>query len=596
MSAEPLVLGTAGHVDHGKTALVRALTGRETDRLAEERKRGISIELGFAPLPLPSGRRVSLIDVPGHERFVRHMVAGTTGVDGYLLCVAADDGVMPQTREHLDVLRLLGIGEGVVAVTRSDLADPAPAVAEVAALVDQGVEIVPVCAPRGDGVADLLDAVERLVARLRPRPRGGRPRLFVDRSFSLPGAGTVVTGTLWGGSVARGDRLVVHPAGTPARVRGVHVHDEPVERAGGGRVALALAGPARDEARRGACVVREDDGWTASTRLAVALSWLADPAVTLASGRRLQGFLGTAEVPLTVLLLDAATLEPGDEALAELRLERPVPAARDDRIVLRSSERRTVGGARVIDPHPPRLARGDLAARLRVLDGGSPEDVLRLRLREAGPAGLAPEPRLTALPEAVTLGDRVVHAAEAARAREAVLARLGPEGVAVAEARAAGGLPPAAAAALVDALVREGAAERRGDRVAPPGTARLDPAAETVAAALRQGGLRPPSVHRLGEATGLSPAALRAALGALRTEGRAAPAEDLWFDADALAGAADQARGALARKPLGLAELRDLWGVGRRHAQAIAAHLDATGITARRGDVRVLRGAHRDRA
>ena len=254
----PLVLGTAGHIDHGKTALVRALTGRETDRLAEEKARGISIELGFAPLDLPGGRRVGLVDVPGHERFVRHMVAGTTGVDGYLLCVAADDGVMPQTREHLDVLTLLGIERGVVAITRSDLTDPSPAAAEVAALVGPGVEIVPVCAPRGDGIPELLEAIERLVAGLEPRPRGGRPRLYVDRTFSLPGAGTVVTGTLWGGAIARGDHVVVQPAGATARVRGVHVHDQSVERAEGGRVALALAGVARDVTRTG--VVRGAGG------------------------------------------------------------------------------------------------------------------------------------------------------------------------------------------------------------------------------------------------------------------------------------------------------------------------------------------------
>ena len=172
---EPLVLGTAGHVDHGKTALVLALTGRDTDRLEAEKARGISIELGFAPLVLPSGRRVSLVDVPGHERFVRHMVAGATGVDGYLLCLAADDGVMPQTREHLAVLGLLGVRSGVVAVTRADLADPAPAAAEVAALVGPDVEVVPVCAPRGEGIDDLRAALDRLTGALRPRLRAGPP-------------------------------------------------------------------------------------------------------------------------------------------------------------------------------------------------------------------------------------------------------------------------------------------------------------------------------------------------------------------------------------------------------------------------------------
>ena len=235
MGGDPLVLGTAGHVDHGKTSLVRALTGRDTDRLAAEVERGMSIELGFAPLDLPSGRRVSLIDVPGHERFVRHMVAGSTGVDGYLLCVAADDGVMPQTREHLAVLDLLGVREGVVAITRSDLADPADATAQLRALLGPSPEIVAVCAPSGGGIDGLRDALERLVAGLPARRTGGRPRLFVDRAFTVRGTGTVVTGTLWGGgAISRGDLVRVLPGDRSARVRGVEVHDAPAESAAGG--------------------------------------------------------------------------------------------------------------------------------------------------------------------------------------------------------------------------------------------------------------------------------------------------------------------------------------------------------------------------
>src|SRR5262245_55763498 len=219
MSERPLVLGTAGHVDHGKTALVLALTGRDTDRLAAEKARGISIELGFAPLALPSGRRMSLVDVPGHERFVRHMVAGASGVDGYLLCVAADDGVMPQTREHMAVLGLLGVGHGVVAVTRADLAPPEAAAAGARELVGPGPEIVPVSVVTGEGVHEVRAALDRLAARLPRRTAGGRPRLFVDRAFTLRGAGTVVTGTLWGEGVSRGDRVVALPGGAAGRVR-----------------------------------------------------------------------------------------------------------------------------------------------------------------------------------------------------------------------------------------------------------------------------------------------------------------------------------------------------------------------------------------
>jgi selenocysteine-specific elongation factor len=248
----PLVLGTAGHVDHGKTALVLALTGRDTDRLPEEKARGISIALGFAPLDLGDGRAVSLVDVPGHERFVRHMVAGASGIDGYLLCVAADDGVMPQTLEHLAVLRLLGVADGVVAVTKSDLIEPELAVDEVRELVGGGPEVIAVSSVTGDGIDALRDALRRLAGRLARRTAWGKPRLFVDRVFSVAGAGTVATGTLWGGALTTGDRVQIIPGDAEARIRSVQAHDVPVEVAVGGRVAVNLVGIERDQAPRGA--------------------------------------------------------------------------------------------------------------------------------------------------------------------------------------------------------------------------------------------------------------------------------------------------------------------------------------------------------
>src|SRR4051794_137935 len=254
-SVQPLTLGTAGHIDHGKTVLVRALTGVDTDRLPEERERGISIELGYAPLELPSGRRLSVVDVPGHERFVRTMVAGATGIDLFLMVVAADDGVMPQTREHAAVLRALGVGTGVVAITKADLADPARAAAEAAELLP-GAETVPVAARVGRGLEELRAALERAAAGLDRPHRDGPLRLHVDRSFTIRGAGTVVTGTLWSGTAAPGDEVRILPAGRTARVRSVQVHDEPRERADAGqRVALNLAGVAREEAAGGDVVV-----------------------------------------------------------------------------------------------------------------------------------------------------------------------------------------------------------------------------------------------------------------------------------------------------------------------------------------------------
>ena len=256
---KPLTLGTAGHIDHGKTALIRALTGVNTDRLPQEQARGISIELGYASLTLPSGRRLSVVDVPGHERFVRTMVAGATGIDLFLMTIAADDGVMPQTREHAAVLEALGVKTGVVAVTKSDLADPDLALLEASELFP-AAETVAVSARTGAGLDELRAALERACETLASRAdTGGPARLHIDRVFTIRGAGTVVTGTLWSGEVGRGDELEVLPQGRHVRVRGVQVHDQSVDRAPAGqRVAVNLIGTAVDELERGDVLVSGD--------------------------------------------------------------------------------------------------------------------------------------------------------------------------------------------------------------------------------------------------------------------------------------------------------------------------------------------------
>ena len=352
-SAEaPLTLGTAGHIDHGKTALIGALTGRETDRLPEERERGISIELGYAPLELPSGRRLSVVDVPGHERFVRTMVAGATGIDLFLLCVAADDGVMAQTREHAVVLRQLGIERGVIAVTKTDVADPARASAEAAELMP-GFPVVNVSARTGSGLDVLRATLDGVAARAISRSGAdGQPRLHVDRSFSLQGIGTVVTGTLWSGSVARGDRVVVLPRGIEARVRSVEVHDEQVESAAAGqRVALNLAGVARDEVGRGDVVTSPDSGLRAT--------WLVDARLQLEREARLERATrvhvhhGTRETPARVVPIEGTDL-------VQLRLEAQlVPAAGDRLVIRRVAPPDTIGGGEVVDPQPRKHSRPD---------------------------------------------------------------------------------------------------------------------------------------------------------------------------------------------------------------------------------------------
>src|SRR5205807_2632744 len=290
-----LTLGTAGHIDHGKTTLTRALTGVDTDRLAEERARGISIELGYASLTLPSGRRLSVVDVPGHERFVRTMVAGATGIDLFLMTVAADDGVMPQTREHAAVLRALDVQTGVIAVTKSDLADPALAMLEAGELLP-GLEAVPVSARTGSGLDELRVALARASDRVRSRAEREEPvRLHIDRVFTIRGAGTVVTGTLWSGSIVQGDELVILPSGRRARARAVQVHDAPVDRAPAGqRVAVNLSGVRVEEVARGDALTVPDSPLAPSYRLDAELWFAADEPE---HGDRVTVHHGTRETP-----------------------------------------------------------------------------------------------------------------------------------------------------------------------------------------------------------------------------------------------------------------------------------------------------------
>ncbi|HUO70210.1 MAG TPA: selenocysteine-specific translation elongation factor [Solirubrobacteraceae bacterium] len=364
--AAPLTLGTAGHIDHGKTALIRALTGIDTDRLPEERARGISIELGYAQLTLPSGRRLSVIDVPGHERFVRTMVAGATGIDLYLMTVAADDGVMPQTHEHASVLRALGVQAGVVAVTKADLADPEVALLEAAELLP-GAEAVAVSTRTGAGIDALRAALDRVVAGLRSRAAaGGLPRLHIDRVFTIRGAGTVVTGTLWSGRIARGDELVVLPGSARVRVRGVQVHDDSVELAEAGqRVAVNLTGVAKAEIARGEVLAAPEADLRATYLIDAELAFgEREPR----HGERVQVHHGTRE--------SAARLAWLGGRFWQIRLEHELVPAREDRLVVRQiAPPDTLGGGRVLDPHPRKHgpSRNLLTALERLSSGVAPK-------------------------------------------------------------------------------------------------------------------------------------------------------------------------------------------------------------------------------
>jgi len=401
MTAAPsFVIGTAGHIDHGKSALVQALTGIDPDRLEEEKRRGMTIDLGFAHLDLPSGRRVGIVDVPGHERLIKNMLAGAGGLDMVLLVVAADEGVMPQTREHLDILRFLRLRQGIVVLTKIDLvSDP-----DWTALVEEdvrrlaagtfleGAPTVHVSARTGEGLDRLVAEVNRRLDGLDARPVDGPVRLPIDRVFTMTGFGTIVTGTLWSGRIRTGEVLEVLPLQAQVRVRQVQRHGERAEEVtAGSRTALNLVGIAREALERG-MVLATPATFQPATLLDARVRTLpsAPPLPHLA---RLRFYLGTAEVLCRMALLDRDRLRPGEDAPVQLRLERPIVAVRGDAFVLRRySPLLTVGGGEVIAVNPPRRRRGAAAAAtVAALAEAKVGELVQAAIAERGLGGTALE-------------------------------------------------------------------------------------------------------------------------------------------------------------------------------------------------------------
>jgi selenocysteine-specific elongation factor len=548
----PLTVGTAGHIDHGKTTLVEALTGKNTDRLPQEQERGISIDLGYAPLELPDGTQLSVVDVPGHERFVRTMVAGATGVDLFLLVIDAAEGARPQTHEHLAILRLLGIERGVVALTKSDLVDEETlelARAEAEELVP-GAPVVAVSARTGAGLDELRSVLMQTAQAQERAGRGPATRLYVDRVFSLRGIGTVATGTLWSGSLGEGDELHAEPGARPVRVRSVQVHEHAVARAEPGqRVAVALPGIERSDLRRGDALVTPG-AYPSSYRLDVALEALAEIP------QRVLVHHGTGAVLARVVRVG--------ERWAQLRLAEPVVAARGDRVVLRAET--TVGGGRVIDPAPPRHAS---AERMELVERGAIAATVHEPVRAE---------TLRHLADGEIEG---VQAADGWLFSPAWLAELRAELEArIAEADPLDpGVPPPPepwAPAIVPLL----GLERRGAKLYLPGaTAALGARADAAAELEAQLGLEPLKIE--------DPALARF----LEEQGRLVRVGDGYAIS---AEAYDQARDALVAEcesadRIALARFRDLLGVGRKTAQLLLERFDADGLTRRVGDERVLR-------
>ena len=568
------VLATAGHVDHGKSTIVRALTGVDPDRWAEEKARGMTIDLGFAATTLPSGQEISFVDVPGHERLVKNMLAGVGSVSACLFVVAATEGWKPQSEEHLRILQLMGARRGIVALTKVALTEPGwPELValdvrdRLAGTFLETAEVVEVDIPAGIGLDDLRDALGRLVRDVPPAVDAGRPRLWIDRCFSVRGSGTVVTGTLTGGRIAVGDEMAVEPGGHPVRVRALESHHIPMDSATPGRrLAVNISGVSADMAGRGHALVRPGQ-WHLATTFDAGLTVLA--ALDHPVGRRGAYVVhtGSGEFPVRLRVLESDRIEPGQDGAVRFwsRRSHGVPLVPGDRYVLREAGRfETVGGGEILDVEPvlpaSRARPSRSAARV---------------VRERGWVDAGHLARLTGEPVEPTIGRWVVDPRLLAEARTGIEERCragGVTGVAMAgfgerdRALLEAGVP--------GVVVRDGRAVHVD--VADQG---LDDNARRVLSALEAGKWSPPDL----------PLSDRGALRELQRRGLAIEANSTWFASSAVDAAAALLSGLLQSRPDGftVGEARDVLGSTRKHVVPLLSYLDSAGITRRRGDLRV---------
>ncbi len=611
-----MILGTAGHIDHGKTALVRALTGVDTDRLPEEKRRGITIELGFAPLALEGVGTVGVVDVPGHEAFVRTMLAGAAGIDLALLVVAADEGVMPQTREHLAILGALGIRGGVVALTKSDLVDDemrALAAEDVASLLVGSplahAPVIGVSARTGEGLDALRLALASAALSVPARNAGDLFRMPVDRVFTVKGTGTVATGTVWGGSVRRDETLQAFPGGALLRVRGVEVHGQAADAGGAGqRVAIALAGAERDELARGAVLVAAADAWAPSDRMRADVALFADTDVVLTARTRVRLHLGTADVGARVVAR-GGPVRPGATVAVRLVLDQPLVARGGDRFVLRSaSPVATIGGGVITDPLPPfrrvppfASALASDAQRLRWMvaeESARGLEVAGLAMRLGIPASACQSAVGHLTSDITQVDDRLVEQSRLASAMSALLAAVDAahaqrpldRGVPLQPLRVRLGVGPEVADWVVRAAVEQGAITMADGLVARAGWAPRFSAEDLVAlpaieAMLAAAGREAPTASEIAVVAGpRTPALLRL----LEREGRVVQVGEQRF---LTTGAWREALLALRTRTVvdrtyAAGEFREIFGVSRKFSIPLIEGCDRVGVCARIGDGR----------
>ena len=626
------VIGTAGHVDHGKSTLIAALTGVHPDRLKEEQAREMTIDLGFGWLTLPTGEEIGIVDVPGHRDFIENMLAGIGGIDAALLVIAADEGVMPQTREHLAILDLLQIPAGLIVLTKTDLASDSSWLdlvetdirAAVRNTVMQDAPLVRVSAKTKTGLDSLITNIQNLLQEKPARPDLGRPRLPIDRVFSMPGFGTVVTGTLTDGALSLGDEVEILPRGAKGRVRGLQTHKKKEERAvPGSRTAVNISGLAAEEVRRGEVVVRPDQ-YQSTRRADVRLRLLADVSASLKHASEVKVFLGTAETIATVRILGAEELAPGEEGWAQLELRDSLVAVRGDRIILRRpSPGETLGGGVIVDPQPKgRHKRFDevVLKSLESLAQGSPADILLEAARALGPASarevvarsrLESEPAEAALDELLgngqlvkladeprTMDSLVMTASQWQTLQDKTLQIVGEyhksfplrKGIPREELKSKLKLQPRIFNSLLTQYATRNILKDSTVFISLPShTVTFDGARQAKVQELMRkfaaNPFGPPSVKECQAEVGDEVFVALIEIGELT-----AVSQEVVFRTKDYETMVAKIKSAIAEKGQAtLAEVRDLLNTTRKYAQALLEHLDALGVTEREGEARRLR-------
>ena len=631
-----IILGTAGHIDHGKTSLIKALTGVNTDRLKEEQTRGITIELGFASMDLPGGWHLGIVDVPGHEKFVKNMVAGATGIDMVAMVIAADEGVMPQTREHMEICALLGIQHGLIALTKTDLVDEEWMELVIEDIRDfsrgtflEDCAIVPVSSATGDGIQAFVDTLDELSAAVPKRSITNLFRLPVDRVFTMKGFGTVITGSLVSGRVKVGDTITIYPSMITSKVRGIQVHNESVEEAGPGmRTAINFQGLEKASVNRGE-VISTPRSLKPSYMVDVSLHFLNSNQKPAKNRTKVRFHTGTSEVFGYLVLLDREDLKPGEDIVAQLRLDTPVSLVRDDRFVIRSySPVRTIGGGKVLNPVPPKHKQFQpkVVEGLKGLIDNPPEEVVSFHVQDADVTGVTysnlvimtnlPEKQLTSITQGLSSIREIiqidkenrlfVHKSVFASLQDNMVSSLenyhqaNPLKAGMSKEELKSKFPMKAAdklfSAVMNQMLKANTIVQEGEVVKLEGhkvSLGFDQTTikEKVLDIYQKSGLTPPYFKEVTKTLGVDPAVAKDVLMLLVNEGTMIKAkEDLFFHVEPYEDLKKRLKDFLmANEEITTPQFKEMTGVSRKYIIPLLEYFDARNVTIRVGDSRKLR-------